>query len=110
MSTTTHRPAGHPGGVGTHADAPALTVHVRYFAGAAEAAGAAAETLALPAGATAADLLAAIRAAHGPAVGRVLEISSLLVDGTVREDHAAPLGAAATTVVGVDVLPPFAGG
>ena len=89
----------------------ATTVHVRYFAGAAEAVGTAAESLTLPADATAADLLAAMRAAHGQQAERVLEISSLLVDGVVREDLAAPLRPApAATAVNVDVLPPFAGG
>ncbi|MDD9206986.1 MoaD/ThiS family protein [Georgenia sp. 10Sc9-8] len=87
------------------------TVHVRYFAGAAEAAGTAEEDLTLPAGATATDLLTAVRAARGPAVDRVLEISSLLVDDVVREDLTTPLRAERTPApVRVDVLPPFAGG
>ncbi|MFC4554578.1 MoaD/ThiS family protein [Georgenia faecalis] len=82
------------------------TVHVRYFAAAEEAAGTAAEVLTLPAGATGADLRAAISAARGAAVDRILAISSLLVDGVVLADPAAPLGEPAR----VDVLPPFAGG
>ncbi|MPV38473.1 MoaD/ThiS family protein [Georgenia subflava] len=87
-----------------------MTVHVRYFAGAAEAAGTPAEELVLPAAATALDLRAAVVASRGPQVARVLTISSLLVDDVVREDLAAPLRSASTTDVRVDVLPPFAGG
>ena len=90
------------------ADAATLTVRVRYFAAAAEAAGTAAEDVALPDGATAADLVAALTV-RGPALARVLAISSLLVDGVVREDRDRPL-AATGTMVAVDVLPPFAGG
>lgn len=90
---------------------PVTVVHLRYFAAAAEATGTPAEELTLPAGATAADLLATVRRVHGPRVDRVLEISSLLVDGTAREDRAAPLRAgSAPGAVKVDVLPPFAGG
>ena len=85
------------------------TVHVRYFAGAAEAAGRAEEDLTVPAGATAEDLLSVIRAGRGPRVARVLGISSLLVDDVVREDLRTPLHPDAATVR-VDVLPPFAGG
>lgn len=86
-------------------------MQVRYFAGAAEAVGATEETLTLPARATAADLRAAVAAAHGPRADRVLSISSLLVDDVVREDLAAPLRAPGSTApVRVDVLPPFAGG
>lgn len=86
-----------------------LTVHVRYFAAAAEAAGVPAEDLPLVDGATAGDLVDALAAAHGPALGRVLAISSLLVDDVVREDRTAALAPRAATVR-VDVLPPFAGG
>ncbi|MFH5824110.1 MoaD/ThiS family protein [Georgenia sp. AZ-5] len=85
-----------------------VTAHVRYFAAAAEAAGVPAEDVPLPAGAGAAQLRAAIVAAH-PAVARVLEISSLLVEGVVHEDPPAPLREGAGEV-SVDVLPPFAGG
>ena len=41
---------------------------------------------------------------YGPAMQRVLDTGSLLVDGTVTRDPARPLRAR------VDVLPPFAGG
>ncbi|GAA1644088.1 MoaD/ThiS family protein [Georgenia ruanii] len=85
-----------------------LIARVRYFAAAAEAAGTAAEDVALPDGATAADLVAGLTA-RGPALARVLSISSLLVDGVVREDRDRRLTETGTTVA-VDVLPPFAGG
>jgi len=87
-----------------------LTARVRYFAAAAEAAGVPAEDVPLADGASAGDLVDALAAARGPALGRVLAISSLLVDDVVREDRSAPLGAPGAAAVRVDVLPPFAGG
>ncbi len=77
-------------------------ITVRYFAGAAEAAGV--DTEALPA-ATAGALRRAMIEAHGPGLARVLERCSLLADG-VRVDDDAAVRDGAT----VDVLPPFAGG
>jgi sulfur-carrier protein len=97
----------------THLDAAAvgtLTAHVRYFAAAAEAATVQAEDVPLVDGATAEDLVAALAASRGQALGRVLAISSLLVDDVVREDRSAPLCAPGASAVRVDVLPPFAGG
>jgi sulfur-carrier protein len=97
----------------TRLDAPAvgtLTARVRYFAAAAEAATVPAEDVPLADGATAEDLVAALAGARGPALGRVLAISSLLVDDVVREDRSTPLCAPGATAVRVDVLPPFAGG
>jgi molybdopterin synthase sulfur carrier subunit len=78
-------------------------VTVRYWAGARTAAGR--EEQAVEA-ATLGELLGAIRG-RAP-LDRVLEASSLLVDGTAvrREDAAHPLPAGSV----VDVLPPFAGG
>ncbi|MFC7406332.1 MoaD/ThiS family protein [Georgenia alba] len=90
---------------------PAVLVHLRYFAAAAEAAGSSAEDVALPAGATVSDLVARLTDAHGAALGRILTISSLLVDGETRV--VADDGGTALTPSGavhVDVLPPFAGG
>lgn len=87
-----------------HREGPSL--RVRYFAAAAEAAGTTTEQVTLPAGATAADLVATLAGARGGDLERVLGISSLLVDGVVREDLTLPLDGAAE----VDVLPPFAGG
>ena len=77
-------------------------ITVRYFAGAAEAAGVDGESL------TAADVGAlreAMVAAHGPAFARVLERCALLADGA-RVEGDSPLADGAN----VDVLPPFAGG
>lgn len=78
------------------------TVLVRYFAAAAEAAGREEEhvTVAPTAGA----LRSWLADRYGPAMQRVLDAGSLLVDGTVTRDPARPLTAR------VDVLPPFAGG
>lgn len=77
-------------------------ITVRYFAAAAEAAGV--DTERLDAG-TAAQVRAAMVAAHGSALDRVLGRSALLADGT-RVDGDDPIPAGAT----LDVLPPFAGG
>ena len=79
-----------------------VTVTVRYFAAAADAAGRTEELL------TVAPSVGALRALlaerYGPAMGRVLEVGSLLVDGVVTRDPDRPL------VGRADVLPPFAGG
>lgn len=76
---------------------------MRYFAGAAEAAGRDDEVV------EASDLgslLDAVTTRHGDALARVLGRCSLLVDGRRADDPATPIPAGAT----VDVLPPFAGG
>ncbi|WP_448073071.1 MoaD/ThiS family protein [Georgenia yuyongxinii] len=87
-----------------------LTVHLRYFAAAAEAAGAPTQDVTMPPGTTADDLLDALGAGR-PELRRVLDISSLLVDGVVREDRTLPLRSGAPAApLRVDVLPPFAGG
>ncbi len=78
-------------------------IRVRYFAGAAEAAGVTEETL--PA-ATAGELRGLLVARHGDALERVLGRCALLADGVRLDDGATPLLDGAT----VDVLPPFAGG
>jgi molybdopterin synthase sulfur carrier subunit len=77
-------------------------ITVRYFAGAAEAAGV--DTEQLPAG-SAEQVRAAMVAAHGPGLASVLGRCALLADGT-RVDGGDPVPAGAT----LDVLPPFAGG
>lgn len=77
-------------------------VLVRYFAGAAEAAGREQELL--PRVATIAELRADLVERHGAAMARVLEVGSLLVDGVVSRDPDRAIGDR------VDVLPPFAGG
>ena len=79
-------------------------VVVRYFAAAAEAAGAREERLSLEADATVATLRALLSERYGPAMDRVLRSGSFLVDRVVSRDPSRPLGAQ------VDVLPPFSGG
>ncbi len=80
---------------------------VRYFAAAVDAAGREEEVLDAEQSATL-TTVGAVRAhliaRYGEPMARVLESGSFLVDGVVRRDDAAPIGAR------VDVLPPFAGG
>ena len=83
-----------------------MTVEVRYFAAARAAAGVETETVEVPPGATVDILLKTIRAAHGDALGRVLDRCSFLLDGVAVRDRGLLLHDAAQ----VDVLPPFAGG
>ncbi|WP_298459874.1 MoaD/ThiS family protein [uncultured Cellulomonas sp.] len=83
-----------------------MSVTVRYFAAAAEAAGVASETLDDAAARTAGELRATMVAAHGPELGRVLGRCSLLAAGSRLVDDASPVPPGVT----VDVLPPFAGG
>lgn len=82
-----------------------VTVRVRFFAAAAEAAGTHEGTYELLCSPTAAQLVAALTRQHGAELGRILSISSLLASGVPVADHTAPL-----TDYHVDVLPPFAGG
>lgn len=78
---------------------------MRYFAGAAAAAGVDEETVQVTELLTLEALCDALAAAH-PGLGAVLDVSSLLVDETPVADRTRQLGAATR----VDVLPPFAGG
>lgn len=78
-----------------------MSVRVRYFAAAADAAGTDAEERGE---ASLAALRRAVVADH-PALGGILDRCAVLVDGTRRDDDA-PLDGATH----VDVLPPFAGG
>lgn len=80
-------------------------VRVRYFAGAAAAAGTEDELVTLPAGATLGDLRARVLDLH-PALERVLAVATTLVDEVAVSRAGFPL----PDGVGVDVLPPFAGG
>jgi molybdopterin synthase sulfur carrier subunit len=75
---------------------------VRYFAGAAEAAGTEAEQLAAR---TVGELRTRMLAAHGDELAQVLGRCSILVDG-VRSDDGVSIAPSDV----VDVLPPFAGG
>jgi molybdopterin synthase sulfur carrier subunit len=79
-----------------------VAVTVRYFAAAAEAAGREEERLEVEP--TAGALRAELAARYGPAMQRVLDVGSLLVDGVVTRDPSRPVRSR------VDVLPPFAGG
>ncbi len=76
---------------------------IRYFAGAADAAGTASETVDAT---TLRVLREAVVTAHGPAFAAVLARCSLLVDG---ENGTADDTLLTSTTV-IDVLPPFAGG
>lgn len=79
-----------------------MAVTVRYFAGAAEAAGCEEERVEA---ATLGELRAVLLERHGPALGRVLPRCAVLVGGERGgDDRPVPEGAV------VDVLPPFAGG
>jgi molybdopterin synthase sulfur carrier subunit len=80
-----------------------MSVSLRYFAAAAEAAGRADEVWDAPVS-TVGELRAALVARYGAPMDRVLATGSFLVDGVVSRDPGRALGAR------VDVLPPFAGG
>ncbi|MEV0680949.1 MoaD/ThiS family protein [Actinosynnema sp. NPDC050436] len=79
---------------------------VRYFAGARAAAGVPDESVELPGTPTVAQVLDAVRARHGEALGRVLAACSFLLDGVAVRDRDTAVAAGAE----LDVLPPFAGG
>jgi molybdopterin synthase sulfur carrier subunit len=82
-----------------------VTIVVRYFAAAAEAAGVPHESVDAEV-CTAGELRAVLVGRHGPALERVLTRCSLLASGVRLADDDAPVPDGAT----VDVLPPFAGG
>lgn len=80
-------------------------VTVRYFAAAAEAAGAEEETFSPDlVGGTVGELRDLLVDRYGAEMARIVANGSFLVDGVVQRDAAAPLGSS------VDVLPPFSGG
>lgn len=78
-------------------------VSVRYYGGAAAAAG---STTASADADTLGELLDQLAAAHSGALDRILGVASVLIDGTVVLDRSFRLADGQT----VDVLPPFAGG
>jgi sulfur-carrier protein len=82
------------------------SVRVRYFAGAKAASGTDQEEILLPVGATVHDAVSELGTRHGTALSRVLTASSLLLDGVTVRDRTIVL----PDGVGLDVLPPFAGG
>jgi molybdopterin synthase sulfur carrier subunit len=81
-----------------------MTLHIRYFAAAADAAGCDEEQLDIANGATLGTLKSVLVERYGDLMARVIESGSFLIDGVVRRDPARALGSR------VDVLPPFAGG
>lgn len=81
-----------------------MSVTVRYFAAASDAAHREEEVLSLDSGATLGDLKAVLVERYGDLMRRVVESGSFLLNGVVRKDDATPVGER------VDVLPPFAGG
>lgn len=83
----------------------AVLVSVRYFAGAAAAAGLQEEKVDVPAGTTVGDLLAHLQSVR-PALGPVLAVASILLDEVTVRDRSTVVQDGAA----VDVLPPFAGG
>lgn len=93
------------GAAGAGEGGAGLRVQVRFFAGAAAAAGLDEEVVLLEDDATLGVLLGRLRDAH-PALGPVLEVASTLVDEVAVTDPGARLRAGGR----VDVLPPFAGG
>ncbi|WP_231568660.1 MoaD/ThiS family protein [Rhodococcus sp. MEB064] len=84
--------------------AESVTVSVRYFAGAADAAGTTQESYDLRVGATVADVKSALRGRHGQKLDRVLDVAVFLIGDEMVRDDAYPVGSR------IDVLPPFAGG
>jgi molybdopterin synthase sulfur carrier subunit len=80
-----------------------MGITVRYWAAARDAAGLESEQIAA---ARVGELREALVGLHGAALGRVLEVSSLLVDGLIAKSDSVPLPDGCL----VDVLPPFAGG
>ena len=80
-----------------------MTVHVRYFAAAAAAAGR--DDEAVEAG-TLGAILDAMTARHGAPLAKVLPACSFLIDGRSTTDRDTQVDDGS----GLDVLPPFAGG
>jgi molybdopterin synthase sulfur carrier subunit len=82
------------------------SVSLHYWAGARAAAGVAEERV--EAGTVREALATIIARRADPHYTRVIEVSSLLIDG--RRAHPVDLDQARTDPVQVEVLPPFAGG
>ncbi|MDO5677848.1 MAG: MoaD/ThiS family protein [Propionibacteriaceae bacterium] len=79
-------------------------MEVRFFAGAAEAAGV--DSLEIDASGRTADEVVAELSGGNERLAKVLGVSALLADGTRINDRSADLSG----VAALDVLPPFAGG
>jgi sulfur-carrier protein len=82
-----------------------VSVVVRYFAAARDAAGSDSEQLTVQPGATVAELVGQLGNGNAE-LARVLARCSFLCDGVAVRDPAQRLPAGVT----IDVLPPFAGG
>ncbi len=82
------------------------TLHMRYFASVAEAAGTDSESVNAADLPTVGDLRSTL-AARGGEFARLIGLSALLVNGVNSDDDA---GLPGTDDIRVDVLPPFAGG
>lgn len=80
-------------------------VTVRFFAAAKAAAGTGEVRLPIADGATLDDLLGVLAEKYGTQLSAVIAHSSFLLDGAGVE-RTDPIG----TAVGLDILPPFAGG
>lgn len=100
-------PAGEPASSPRAPDAAAtIALTLRYFAGAAEAAGRQEERLEVPAGTTVAALREQL-AGRSTRMATTISISSLLVNSrSVPTDSLQPLQDGDA----IDILPPFAGG
>ena len=81
-----------------------MAVRVRLFAAARDAAGTAEETF--PAGPLP-ELLAALESRHGPRFAAVLEVATVLVDGSAVDRRAE---VDVPDEAEVAILPPFSGG
>lgn len=79
-------------------------MEIRFFAGAAEAAGV--DTMHIEADGLTADQVVSRLADDNPRLARVLSVSSLLADGARVADRGVSLSGTSR----LDILPPFAGG
>ncbi|MBT0767463.1 MoaD/ThiS family protein [Kineosporia sp. J2-2] len=87
----------------THTMSSMITI--RYFAGARAASGIESEQVPVTGPTPLGHLAGELAERHGPALRRVLEASSFLIDEVAGDrSRIVPIGAV------VDVLPPFAGG
>ncbi|WP_182359661.1 MoaD/ThiS family protein [Tomitella gaofuii] len=87
----------------------APTITIRYFAGAASAAGRDEECIACPSPAPSLDSVLEHLTGVRPEVAEVLTRCSFLWSGVAVRDHSAPLPLDSEGGT-LDVLPPFAGG
>lgn len=85
---------------------PAVRVTVRYFAGAAAAAGTPEDEFTVPRGSTTADLVRLAGERRGAALTRAAGACSVLLDGVLDQHRQGVPRDGAT----LDLLPPFAGG